>query len=218
MYSLKSFIISTIKLASKIYTYNFHLFILNKIDLIYSYWIKNFIPNASCSSFIGRGCTLVGGTNIIIGDHTRIRHYSVLTAITEYFDQKFNPQILIGKYVDIGEYANITATNRIVISDGVLVGRRVTISDNNHGCFTEEDLKKRPATRLVTSKGEIYIGANVWIGDKATILSGVRIGEGSIIAANTVVTKDIPAYSLVAGTPGVVIKKIDKKINLNGRN
>ena len=60
--------------------------------------------------------------------------------------------------------------------------------------------------RPTTSKGRVVIGNNVWIGDKATILPGVTIGDGAIIAANAVVTKDVPQYSVVGGNPAKVIK------------
>ena len=64
----------------------------------------------------------------------------------------------------------------------------------------------RPQKRELSSKGIIKIGDNVWIGDKATILSNVSIGDGSIVAANSVVTKNVPPYSVVAGNPARVIK------------
>ena len=57
-------------------------------------------------------------------------------------------------------------------------------------------------------RDRVIIGNNVWIGDKATILPGVKIGDGCIIAANTVVTKDVPPYSVVAGNPGVILKTL----------
>lgn len=57
------------------------------------------------------------------------------------------------------------------------------------------------------SKGNIIVEDDVWIGKRAIILSGVHIGQGSIIAAGAVVTKDIPPYSIVAGVPAKVIKK-----------
>lgn len=56
-------------------------------------------------------------------------------------------------------------------------------------------------------KGDINVGNDVWIGYGATILSGVSIGDGAVIGAHTVVSQDIPAYSIVVGNPGVVIKK-----------
>ena len=53
---------------------------------------------------------------------------------------------------------------------------------------------------------KLKIGNNVWIGDKATILPDVTIGDGAVIAANSVVTKDVPAYNVVAGNPAKVVK------------
>lgn len=57
-----------------------------------------------------------------------------------------------------------------------------------------------------TSKGDIEIGNDVWIGESANIMSGIRIGNGAVIAANSVVTKDVPAYTVVAGNPAKIIK------------
>ena len=56
------------------------------------------------------------------------------------------------------------------------------------------------------SKGEIIIGDNVWLGDRTVILSGVHIGDGAVIAANAVVTHDVPAYSVVGGVPAKKIR------------
>jgi len=63
-----------------------------------------------------------------------------------------------------------------------------------------------PYDGMPTSKGEVIIGHDVWIGTGVTILSGITIGTGSIIAACTVVTKDIPPYSIVAGVPAKIIR------------
>lgn len=65
-----------------------------------------------------------------------------------------------------------------------------------------------PVNRRLHSKGDITIGNSVWIGDKATILPAVTIGDGAVIAANTEVTKDVPAYSVVVGNPAKVIKQV----------
>lgn len=56
------------------------------------------------------------------------------------------------------------------------------------------------------SKGDIIIGDDVWIGERATVLSGVKIGQGAVIAAGAVVTKDIPPYAIAAGVPAKVVK------------
>ena len=65
-----------------------------------------------------------------------------------------------------------------------------------------------PVSRPLVSKGKVVIGENVWIGDKATILPGVSIGDGSVIGANAVVTKDVPPYSVVVGNPARIINKV----------
>ena len=115
-------------------------------------------------------------------------------------------KLKIGDNCNFGEFNHITAFNHITIGNGVLTGRWVTISDNSHGESIMECLKFKPMDRPIYSKGSITIGNNVWIGDKATILAGVNIGEGSIIAANSVVTKDVPPYCVVAGVPAKIIK------------
>ena len=126
-----------------------------------------------------------------------------------YFDsekinhiQKFSPSIKIGCNCNIGEYTHITCVNSITIGDGLLTGRFVLISDNNHGSSSNiNELNIRPNNRKLYSKGNIVIGNNVWIGDRAVILGGVTIGDNVIIAANTVVTKDIPSNAVVGGNP-----------------
>lgn len=118
---------------------------------------------------------------------------------------EINPKtrkLIIGDCCNFGEYNHLTAFKSIKIGNGVLTGRWVTISDNSHGETSLEHLKIPPAKRLIYSKGEIIIEDNVWIGDKATILVGVKIGE------NSVVTKDIPPYSVVVGNPVRIIKNI----------
>ena len=107
----------------------------------------------------------------------------------------------------MGECIHISSVEKVVIGNGVLTGRRVTIVDNDHGSFTYDDLKNPPIKRPLTHS-KVIIGNNVWIGDKVTITKGVHIGDGAIIAANAVVTKDIPAYSLAGGIPAKVIKKL----------
>lgn len=92
--------------------------------------------------------------------------------------------------------------------DNLLTGLWVTITDNSHGKTDYNTLQQPPLMRMVTSKGPVIIGSNVWIGDKATILPNVTIGDGAVIAANSVVTKDVPVYSVVAGNPAKVVKQV----------
>lgn len=145
---------------------------------------------------------------IMIGNRTRIDNGSVITAWKRTPDgTTHNPIISIGKECSIGEYNHITSTNKIIIGDHLLTGRWVTITDNSHGDTDYASLLTNPIMRIVKSKGPVIIGNNVWIGDKATILPGVTIGDGAVIAANAVVTKDVPAYSVVGGNPARIIKQ-----------
>lgn len=152
---------------------------------------------------------------ISIGENCRFGDWIFLTAWDTYHCiidgqdkiQKLNPVLSIGELCNFGAFNHITCTNKVTIGDGVLTGKWVTITDNSHGDTNIETLKIRPEKRRIVSKGPVVIGNNVWIGDKATILPGVTIGDGAVVAANAVVTKDVPAYSVVAGNPARIIKR-----------
>ena len=117
------------------------------------------------------------------------------------------PEIVIGSYSQIGESAHITASNKIFIGDGFLSGKYLLITDNSHGSGTFEECSISPLKRKIVSKGAVIIGKNVWVGDKVSIMPNVRIGDGVIIAANSVVTKDVPSYSIIGGNPAKLIKE-----------
>lgn len=89
------------------------------------------------------------------------------------------------------------------------LGRKIMINDTLHGDFIKEQLNIRPNLRPLKSKGSIIIDDNVWIGEMSCMLGNVYIGQGSIIGANSVVTKDIPPYSLAVGSPAKVVKQIN---------
>jgi len=152
---------------------------------------------------------------ISIGDNTFFDDNIYLTAWDSYQYKENNvlktqylkPYISIGTGCNFGVYNHITAINQIIIGNNCLTGKWVTITDNSHGLTDFETLQIAPIYRKVYSKGSVIIGDNVWIGDKATILPGVKIGDGAIIAANSVVTKDVPSYSVVAGNPARIIKR-----------
>lgn len=145
-----------------------------------------------------------------IGDRTIFGKDLYLTAWDSYQAnndiQHFTPEIKIGSNCHFGAFNHITAINSIEIGDNLLTGKNVTITDNSHGSTDFEHLSIEPILRPLVSKGPVKIGNNVWIGDKATILPNVTIGDGAVVGANTVVTKDVPAYSVVAGNPAKVIK------------
>lgn len=177
---------------------------------IYVIYTKNMFKSVGKNSSFERFAQLSGCGNISLGSNVWIAEGCYLTAWTEYRGQYFMPEIIISDNVTIGPHAHITATNKIVIGNGVLTGKYITITDNSHGYFeTKSDLNDLPINRPLFSKGPVIIGNNVWIGDKAVILPDVKIGEGSIIGAGAVVTKDVPPYCVIGGNPAKIIRKIE---------
>lgn len=175
---------------------------------LYSGWIsRDFREFGKNSTVDPKFRLLKGAKHISIGDRTHFGKDCVLTAWDRYKAFMYSPTIVIGDGCNFGDYNHITSINRIEIGNNVLTGRWVTISDNGHGRTDYKSLQTPPRFREIVSKGPVIIGDNVWIGDKATILSGVTVGEGAVIGANTVVTKDIPPYSVAVGNPVRIIKR-----------
>lgn len=207
---IKSIIESCITLWSKIYTYSVHERLNVWSSVLYTLWVKNFMGRVGRHARIDKPCILQGAglKNIEIGDSVWIQANTIIGCWTEYRGQRFSPSISIGNNCNIGAYNHISACNKIEIGDGLLTGRYVIINDNSHGGLSYDEAGIPPAQRELKSKGEIIIGKNVWIGDKAAVLSGVHVGNNVIIAANAVVTKDVPDNCIVGGVPAKILKKL----------
>lgn len=118
------------------------------------------------------------------------------------FHTDFGKNIHLGKNVFINSDCKFQDQGGIIIGDDVLIGHNVVLATLNH----DENPEKRG--NLIPSP--IKIGNKVWIGSNATILPSVTIGEGAIIAAGAVVTKDVDENSIVGGVPAKLIRKIKK--------
>jgi len=180
----------------------------NKFNLLYTIWQAQEFKSYDDKLFISSPINIQGGKYITIKENVSIGKNSIINAWEEYENETYNPLIIIGKNTYLGEECHISAINKIIIGDNVLTGRRVSIIDNSHGSISLNDFSIPPAKRKLSSKGPIIIEDNVWIGDKVTILSGVLIGKNSIIGANSVVTRNVPANSVVGGIPAKIIKVI----------
>ena len=88
----------------------------------------------------------------------------------------------------------------MTIGDGCLIGHNVVFATLNHD--------ENPANRIAMTYAPIVLGKNVWVGSNSTILQGVTIGDGAIVAAGAVVTKDVPANTIVGGVPAKPIRNI----------
>ena len=111
--------------------------------------------------------------------------------------------IRIGDNFRINRGCLFSARARITLGDGCLIGEYVSIRDNNH---VFEDLS-RPIGAQGFRAAPIRLGDDVWVGRGAVILQGVTIGHGSVIAANSVVTKDVPAMEVWAGIPAKFLRR-----------
>lgn len=182
--------------------------IVTKIGIIvYTNWIKReFKSFGENSIIIPKFSMLMGQEYISIGNFVTIGKGTQLTAWKKFREQTFNPEIILGDNCSIGEDSHITAINSIRLGNNVRLGKKILITDNAHGASSAELLDIAPNYRPLFSKGAVIIDDNVWIGEKASIMPGVHVGKGVIIAANSVVTHDIPAYSVVAGTPAKIVK------------
>ena len=120
-----------------------------------------------------------------------------------------------GDNVVVGDNVRISCIEKIRIGNNVLIGSRVLIIDNAHGKYNGQDADPpyTPPNLRTLQSDPIEVGDNVWIGEGAVIQKGVRIGSGCVIAANTVVTIDVPQNSIVAGLPGRIIKQFNDNSN-----
>ena len=208
---LKFLLVRIMHLWSHIYTYRMSQWLKSKRDVFYTFWIRNFLGEVGENSSFHYPLRLQGGGSrrIRIGKRTSIQAYSILGAWERYGkDGHYEPEIVIGNDCSIGEYCHITAINHVTIGNGLLTGRFVYIGDNAHGGLSVEEADIHPVDRKLTSKGEVVIGNNVWLGDRVSVFSGVKIGDNVIIGAGSIVTHDIPSNSLAVGSPAKVIKTI----------
>lgn len=113
--------------------------------------------------------------------------------------------ISVGKNVFINSGCRFQDQGGITIGDGVLIGHNVVLATLNH------DID--PRKRSTMHPAPVKIGNDVWIGSNATVLPGVTIGDGAIIAAGAVVNKDVPSNVIVGGVPAKIIKKIETSQN-----
>ena len=112
--------------------------------------------------------------------------------------------ISIGDHVWIGHRCYLEGMGGITIGTGTIVGNGTEIISANHN-FRGEDMQEVPYDkRFITKK--VTIGENVWFGMRALVLPGVTIGEGAIVGAGSVVTKDVPPLAIVGGNPAKVLK------------
>lgn len=114
----------------------------------------------------------------------------------------FGKNITVGKNVFINSGCCFQDQGGVELGDGTLVGHQVVFATLNHDLDPDRRAGMYPAP--------IKTGRNVWIGSHATLLAGVTVGDNAVIAAGAVVTKDVPADTVVAGVPAKAVKSLKK--------
>jgi acetyltransferase-like isoleucine patch superfamily enzyme len=171
--------------------------------------------------FLGPGARIRGlrllkfGARLRLGAHTEITCWSrggirigrdFSLGEHSSISNGFNPfadigTIVIGSNVGIGGHSFICCPSTVTIGDNTITGQYLSIHPQNH-VFAARDMPIR--LQGVTSQG-VHIGADCWIGAKVTILDGVSIGDGCIVAAGAVVTQSCPPQSIIGGVPAKII-------------
>jgi acetyltransferase-like isoleucine patch superfamily enzyme len=142
----------------------------------------------------------LGVEGIWFGDNVGIGAFSRVVVSTSF--NHLGAYVKIGNNVGIGEYAYLGGAGGLEIGDDCIVGQYFSCHPENH---LAADLHQ-PIRHQGVSRSGIKIGNNCWIGSKVTILDGVEIGEGCILAAGAVVTKSFPANSVIGGVPAKLLK------------
>ncbi len=152
---------------------------------------------------------VVGGKYIELGDNVILGKDCRLEATDEWRGEKFTPSMRLGNNVVVNPLCHIGCINEVVIGDYVSIGERTYITDHFHGASSYAHLQMPPRHRPLFSRGKVVIGECATIGENCAIMPGVTIGAHSVIGANSVVTKDVPPYSIVAGIPAKVLKIVE---------
>lgn len=137
---------------------------------------------------------------IQFGDNVSIGAFSRVIVSTSLND--IGNKIYIGNNVGIGEFAYLGGAGSLEIGDECIIGQYLSCHPENHN-YQDTTISIRH--QGITRKG-IKIGQNCWIGSKVTILDGITIGNGSIIAAGSVVNKSFPENSIIGGVPAKLLK------------
>lgn len=181
------------------------------------YLIQRLIGRPTC--VLEDGAVLGSSARIrnIFGQRDRIRVGSHSRVLGELLTFRHGGRIELGSWCYVGESSRIWSAGSIIIGDRVLISHSANVFDNlTHPLSAQarhvqikEIFKSGHPKYIDLGERPVRIGDDAWIGANAIVLRGVSIGQGGVVAAGAVVTKDVPPYSVVAGNPAVVVKELE---------
>ena len=166
----------------------------------YTFFMRSSFAAWGSGSVLGRRAKLIGSHLVYVGVGVRLGEQAWLNAKDDRGDG--GPTLRIGDGTYIGRMAQINAWREVTIGNSVMIADRVLITDADHK-YSDPNV----AIRL---QGDAFVGAVIlhdgcWIGAGAVILPGVTIGRNAVVAANSVVTRSVPEFSVVGGIPAHII-------------
>ena len=148
--------------------------------------------------------TIINNPNIIVGDYTIYNDFVNDPTQFEKNNVLYHYPINQDRLI-IGKFCSIACGAKFLFNSANHALR--SLSNYTFPLFFEEwGLNKKNVASAWDNKGDMIIGNDVWIGYEAVIMAGVHIGDGAVIAARAVVTKDVPPYTIVGGTPARKIR------------
>lgn len=156
---------------------------------------KNFVAESGCEI----SCLSSGG--MVFGDNVTVGSFAIIRPTNNY-GGPVGEGLKVGDNSNIGPFSYIGCSGLIEIGNNVMISPRVSIYAENHN-FGDTGV---PMKSQGVSRHRVKIEDDCWIASNSVILAGVTVGTGSVIAAGSVVTKDVAPFSVVAGNPARVIR------------
>jgi acetyltransferase-like isoleucine patch superfamily enzyme len=139
---------------------------------------------------VGPSVRVVRAACVRIGDRCEIEHGVFFKCVLR------DARLTIGDHVFIGTGSELDVANSVSIGDHTLIAPGVFITDHGHNTDRAHRLDEQGSYTAA-----VVVGSDVWLGTRAVILPGVRIGNGAVVGAGSVVTTEVPPYAIVAGVP-----------------
>ena len=189
------------------YEFPFPGFEANAFRIMAKPFFKIFLGRFERGSFISPLAKVDNMKKVYIGHDCHIGRRTLISPIKQYRGSRLNSYINIGSRVYVGNYCTLSTSQAIVIGDDVTIGDHVYIGGGRHG-YEDPDAGALEQPLVL---GSVEIGCRAWIGYGSFIagVGALTIGEHAIIGANSVVTKSVPDFTVVAGAPARPIKRFD---------